>query len=116
MNPNTRACIAFVAGKVIGSSGGSHVYDYAQSRHLNVGGNVSQQNVNLYDYERSCHFTGKLPQLYDHGTGFHVTLEIVGRVFKGYAYDSGTHFSGQVNGSSISIYDFGAGQHFNYSL
>ncbi|NCN71748.1 MAG: hypothetical protein GW907_11535 [Betaproteobacteria bacterium] len=40
---------------------GSHVYDYAQSRQLNVGGNVSEQNVNLYDYERSRHFTGKLP-------------------------------------------------------
>lgn len=116
MNPNTRACVAYVAGKTSTGSGSSHVYDYSQSRHVSVSGSVTGRCVSVYDYDRGCHFSGTLPQLYDYGTGAHVSIEMNGNQFTGYDYGAGHHFSGSVSGSSISIYDYGESQYFNYSL
>lgn len=116
MIPNTRACIAYVAGKAISGAGGSNVYDHSQSRHVSIGGSVNSGSVNVYDYDRGCHFSGALPQLYDYGISAHVSLEIYGTQFKGYDYGSGHHYTGTVNGSSVSIYDYGESQHFNYNL
>jgi hypothetical protein len=116
MNPATRACVAYVAGRAISASGGSHIYDYSQSRRISIGGSVNGPIVNVYDYDRGCHFSGTLPQLYDYGMSAHVSIEINGTQFKGYDYGAGHHFSGTVNGSSISIYDYGESRHFKYSL
>lgn len=116
MNPGTRACVAYVAGRVISGSGGSHVYDYSQSKHISIGGSINGNSVGVYDYDRGCHFSGTLPQLYDYGTSAHVSIQVNGTQLTGYDYGSGHHFSGTVNGSSISIYDHGESQHFSYSL
>lgn len=76
MNPNTRARIAYVAGKAISGAGGSHVYDNSQSRHVSIGGSVNSGSVNVYDYDRSCYFSETLPQLYNYEISAHVSLEI----------------------------------------
>lgn len=116
MNPNTRACIAYVAGKAISGSGGSHIYDYQQSKHLTVGGSVSGSSVGVFDYGRKCHSSGTLPQLFDYGNNAHISIDIKGSGFQGYDYGSGNHFMGSVNGSAITVFDYGESQHFNYSL
>ena len=63
MEVSTRACVAYVAGRAIGGGSGSHVYDHSQSRHYTVGEEVKGMNVNVYDYERRCNFSGTLPPL-----------------------------------------------------
>lgn len=116
MNKNTRACVAYVVGKAISGSGGTHIYDYSQSRHVTIGGSVSDGSVSVYDYERSCHFSGSLAQPYDYGTGAHVSIQINDTSFSGYDFGAGHHFSGSVSGSSVALYDYGESKHFNYSL
>lgn len=116
MHPNTRACVAFVAAKLISGGGSSSVYDYSQSKHVSIGGSVTRSGVSIYDYERRCHFGGSPSSLYDYGRRAHISLNINGRQFTGYDYGDGHHFSGTVNGNSVSIYDYGKSSHFSYSV
>jgi hypothetical protein len=104
------------AGRVISGSAGSSVYDYSRLRHLNISGSIDENAVGVYDHERSCPFSGTLPNLYDYGTKAHLTLTIKGNSFDGYDYGGKHHFSGSVSGSSVSIYDYGEERHFSYSL
>ena len=116
MNAGTRACIAYVAGRVISGSGGSTVYDYSQSRHVSMSGSIDGNTIGVYDHNRGCHFSGTLPSLYDYGTRAHVSLEIDGSQFNGYDYAGRHHFSGSVSGSSVQVYDYGESKHFSYAL
>lgn len=116
MNCGTRVCIAFIVGRIISAKMASHVYDYSESRHISIGGSVIDNDVNIYDYDRGCYFSGKMPSLYDYGTGAHVQLKINGNQFSGYDYNDGHHFSGSVSGNSITIYDHGESKHFSYSI
>jgi hypothetical protein len=115
MNPGTRACVATAALMAINGKNVSSVYDYSASEHRNVGGQITGKNVSIYDYQRSCHFSGSLPSLYDYGTGNHVQLTVSGKSFNGYDYDTGNHFSGHVTGNSVSIYDYEDSQNYSYS-
>jgi hypothetical protein len=116
MSPGTRACIAYVAGRVVSGAAQSYVYDHAVAKRLNVGGTINGPRVGLYDYERGCNFHGQLPHLHDDGTGARVVLEISGNRFSGHDHASGHSFSGKVDGASISFTDHVAGQSFSYSL
>ncbi|TLN26978.1 hypothetical protein FDZ71_00330 [bacterium] len=116
MDSASRACVACAAARVSTGRVISHIYDYSQGRHVSIGGTVSGKTVSLYDYERSCHFSGTLPSLYDYGRSCHVQLNVNGSSFTGYDYGSGSHFSGSVSGNSVSLYDYGKGQYFNYSV
>jgi len=116
MHPNTRALVAAVASRLVGSGGSvGAVYDYSQSRHIQVSGSVGAGSVWLYNHDRGCHFSGSGSSLYDYGRGCHVSLQVHGNSFSGYDYGDGHHFSGTVNGNSVSIYDYGESSHFNYS-
>jgi len=116
MHPNTRALVAAVASRLVGGGGSvGAVYDYSQSRHMQVSGSVGAGSVSLYDHDRGCHFSGSGSSLYDYGRGCHVSLQVHGNSFSGYDYGDGHHFSGTVNGNSVSIYDYGESSHFNYS-
>ncbi|WP_063897285.1 hypothetical protein [Caballeronia zhejiangensis] len=116
MDKGTRACVAFVVGSVIGSPGRTSVYDYSRSTYIQFGGTVDGENVNVYDHERGCHFSGTLPQVYDYGTGAHVSIEINGSNFSGYDFGAGHHFNGTVNGANVQLYDFDASEYFNFQL
>jgi hypothetical protein len=116
MSPGTRACIAYVAGRIITGTARSYVYDHAESKHVNVGGTINGNRIGLYDYERGCNFHGALPHLRDDGTGAGVSLQIDGNRFSGHDHGSGHAFSGSVDGPSISVYDHVVARHFAYSL
>lgn len=107
MHPNTRACVAYVATKLISRVSSSPVYDYSESRYISISGDVSEAQVSIYDYERGCHFSGTPSSLFDYGRGAHVSLSINGSQFSGYDYGDKHHFSGSVNGSSVTIHDYG---------
>lgn len=120
MNPNTRACIAAVAGRLISGSASTSVYDYAQSRHIIINGNISEAEIRLYDCDRQCYFSGSgsggTYTLYDHGAQAHVSLQIAEDQFRGYDYATKRHFSGTVNGNSVLLYDYGEAKQFNYRV
>ena len=117
MNPNTRALVAAAAARIV--SGGGQVgavYDYSQSRHIQLSGSINDDQVSLYDYDRGCHFSGSGGSLYDYGRSSHVSLQVSGNNFSGYDYGDGHHFTGSVSGKSVSIYDYGESSHFSYSV
>lgn len=116
MNNNTRACIALIAVGLISGKKSSSVYDYSQSKHISISGNVDGNNVNIYDHDRSCHVTGTPGNLYDHGNSAHIQLKINGNQISGYDYDSSSHFSGSVNGNSVTVYDHETSSHHNYTV
>jgi len=114
VNSNSRACIAYIAARLCEATGSS-VYDYSQSKHINISGNVDSKNVNVYNYDRSCHVSGAPSNLYDYGNSAHIQLNMNGSQFSGYDYHTRSHFSGNVNNTSVSIYDHGTSSHYNYS-
>ena len=109
MNRHTRTCIAFVAGSVISGIKASSIYDYDRSRHLNFSGTLSESNVQIFDYERSCHFGGRLPSLFDYGRNIDILLHIDKTSFSGCDYGDDEHFSGHASNGSISLYDLHGG-------
>jgi len=116
MNPNLRACIAHVAARLSGVGVNSAVYDYSQSKHIHVSGNVSATAVNVYDHDRGAHLTGSPANLYDHGLGGHISLNLNGAQFSGYDHRSGYHYQGTINGSSVTVYDYESGQHHQFNV
>lgn len=115
MSPGSRACIAYIAAGLCGSSS-SFVYDYAQSKYINISGTVNFNNINIYDYDRGCHVAGSASSLYDYCSSSHIQLTMNGTQFNGYDYHSGSHFSGSVNGKTVSIYDYETSAYYNYSV
>lgn len=115
MNPNTRACIAYIVAGLSGTKG-SYVYDRKQSKHMSISGSVGPNNENVYDYGRSCHISGPPNNLYDYGNSAHIQLSVNGSQFNGYDYASRKHFSGNTNGNSVSIYDYETLSHYSYSV
>lgn len=116
MHPNSRACVAYVAAALISERQASSVYDYSRSRQISISGSVDELQVAIYDYDRGCHFSGSLPNLYDYGRSSHISLNINGNQFTGYDYGDSHHFSGIVNANSVSIYDYRESSHFSYSV
>jgi hypothetical protein len=115
MDIGTRACIAAAAFGIVSQRSPSSVYDYARSRYVTISGSVGNESVALYDYERSCHFSGSFTSLYDYGRSCHISININGSHFSGYDYGVGCHFNGTVSGNSVSVYDYEDGAYYNYS-
>ena len=120
MKPNIRACVAYVAIRLISGCAASSVYDHARSRSIRIDGAVGPTNVDVYDYDRGAHFGGGgfngAFELYDHGAAHHVELRIEGKTFEGYDYGEACPFSGDVNDTTASLYDFAKVSHFDYSV
>lgn len=116
MNPNTRACIAYIAARLISGSGGATVYDHSRSKYLNVSGSVSKSQINLYDHERKSHLRGTVANFYDGDEGAHLSINIDGKRFSGRDHDNNCRYSGTVNGKAVTFYDYEESKHFNYSV
>ncbi|MDR6886853.1 MULTISPECIES: hypothetical protein [Variovorax] len=116
MHPNARALVAGVAVRIVAGGGSvGAVYDYSQSKYIQISGSVNAGSVSVYDHDRGCHFSGAGGSLYDYGRGAYVSLQFNGNSFSGYDYGEGHHFSGTINGGSASLYDYGEGGYFNFS-
>lgn len=116
MNQNTRACIAYIAAKLISGAGGATVYDHSQSKYINISGTVSGSRINIYDHERKSHVRGTIASFYDGGIGAHMLINIDGKRFNGRIHDSNCRYSGTVNGKSVTFYDYEESRHFNYTV
>lgn len=120
MRSDVRACVAYVALRLISGRSASAVYDYSGSGYITIDGQITAANVNVYDYSRGAHFGGGGSsgrfRLYDYGHSHHVDLQIKGNSYQGYDYGSSCYFSGSASGTSTSLYDYGSNGYFDYSL
>jgi len=116
MTPGTRACVAYLAGRVVLNTASMGVHDRDRSRDHRVGGTIHGDRVALYDYERRCNLSGALPRLHDDGTDAALVLNIDGHLFEGRDCSSGLLFSGWVNDWNIHILDDAESRVFVYVL
>jgi hypothetical protein len=103
-------------GVIVSVNNPSSIYDYFQSKHVNIRGNVNSNNISIYDHDRGCHVSGNISGLYDYGNKAHINLQLNCSQFQVYDYDSKKHYLWNVNGRSISIYDYEYSKHYNYSF
>ncbi len=113
MNSNTRGCVAYIAAGMCGLP--RVTYDHAQSKVLSVSGTVTAGNIDVYDFDRSCHVSGSLENLYDYGNKAHIQFAFDGEKFSGYDYASKFHFIGTVEAGFVSLYDYETSVYYRYS-
>jgi hypothetical protein len=122
MNPLTRACIAYIAGRLVSEEGSSSIYDHSQKVRISFDGIVTPANVDVCDETKKCCFSGSGHDsrfyLCDRSGLYHVDLKIVDNTFEGYDYSASCDFIGKVNGTSISIRecDLYTVEVYNYEL
>jgi len=109
MPHHVRAWIAFVVGRAVESAAIAGVYDHTARHHRTITGSLNRGTVNVFDHERSAHFTGTGSDtqfsLYDHERRAHISLTISGTTFNGFDNGGARTFSGRVNGHVVSILD-----------
>ncbi len=116
MDSNTRACIAYIVGRLINGGSPTAVYDYAESRSISISGEVSGANVDIYDHDQLRMISGTIPTLYDHGRQAPISLSIEGTKFHGTVYADDHGYVGSVSGRIVAIYDLGASANFQYEV
>jgi hypothetical protein len=122
MKHETRACIAYIAGRLIKKSRPRVIFDQAQGRHRIIRGKVRRTGVYVYDFARNCYVTGDgkkgLFTLYDQGEKCHVSLKIEFEEKKFSGYDNGTksHFSGKVEDTTVKFFDYADNRYFSFRL
>jgi hypothetical protein len=115
MNTNTRSCVAYIAAGLSGLSKVTSLYDHAETRPMNVSGTVTAEKIDVYDFDRSCHVSGSLENLYDYGNSAHIQIAVNGDKFSGYDYANEFHFTGTVEGGLVSLFDYETKMYYRYS-
>lgn len=120
MNSNQRACVAGIANAIVNKKKINSIYSYELSTYISISGTINENNINVFDYSRSCHVSGRGSgqgkyNLFDYGFSKHITLNINNEKFDGFDYMSNKHFSGTVRGNSVSMYDYETGKYYDYS-
>jgi hypothetical protein len=120
MRDDTRRGVAYVVGRLAGNASGA-VYDHGVGCASNFAGDVDQDVVRVYDYERRAHLSGGRAgggfSLFDHAAGARIHLSVLGGGrFVGYDYDTKSYFEVRAQARDVEVYDRTTGQRFNYSL
>jgi hypothetical protein len=120
VEPNLRAVVAFVAGRLISGRVTATVYDYSRDIKIWVPGIVDKERVHVYDCRGRGYFGGRLDaerfKLYHYGGRYHVTLEIHGGSFSGYDHLKQCHFGGRLDGSLMHFADYALHSYFLYAI
>ena len=109
MKSNVRSVIAYAAWRCISGKQSTGVFDSSQSKHIPMSGSVTPDHLDIYDQDKSCHFSGDALNskfsLYNAADRHHVTLNIKGDRFSGHDYGSSSNFSGKAQGNFLNLYD-----------
>lgn len=83
MNKDTRAAAAYIVLRLATNSREGSIYDYGERKHINIDGDVSPTNINVYDYNARCYVSGDgingKYNLYHYGNKKHLKLNIKNR-------------------------------------
>jgi hypothetical protein len=113
---HSRSVIAAVAYAVISGKSVSSIYSHSEGSWRTVEARCSNGNISAYDFSRSSHFDGNLPNLYDYADSSHVEMNINGTKANGYHYGSSSFYEVSVNGNSVEFYDYESGGWASYSV
>ncbi|MCL5024784.1 MAG: hypothetical protein M1497_15735 [Nitrospirae bacterium] len=119
MEPDTRTCIASIAGKLISNRGHFCLYDYSRSLHVQMTCLPHPEQIRRQGYARKVFAPGSgrgSRYRYTCSCGRLFDIAIHGNTFIGYASGSSSHFIGNVRGDSIYLYDDEESAHFNYRI
>ena len=106
MDSETRAAVAYVAGRLVSEDNSAYIFDYARNLYLSLAGTVTPGLVQVYDRGRLCQISGTSNFFYDFGAKTRVLLHMTDSVFDGYDYNSGFVFQGRVIGPHVKLFDF----------
>jgi hypothetical protein len=119
VSPALRACVAYVAGRLISGRETLSVYDGAQGRTIYLTGTVGPAGVRVFDFDRHCFFEGSGAQgrfqLFHHGERHYVSLNLEGTRFSGFDHGSTFFFRGAAQPAGIALWDQETNSFFNYS-
>jgi hypothetical protein len=118
IKPHVRAVIAATAISHATRRSVDSVYQYgSDSGYKNISIQIAGTTVTGYDYTKSAHFTGTMPDLYHYGESCHVEFKPEGGGrYTGYVYGAGgAHFEVTVSGTSASFYDYGGSGYTEFS-
>jgi hypothetical protein len=120
MNVGLRADIAYIVARMVSNQDKSAIYDFSRSKHIMISGEVSLNNINIYDHDRMCHITGSKSgdtfSLYDFGLSSHINLSVKNSSFDGYDFNTSSHFNGSFTGNVINLYDFETSNFYQFNL
>lgn len=115
MTPETRRAVAFIAGQLV-SGKKRNIYDYDSGAYGRLSGEVSPQQIRVYDHDTRAHVTGDGQRVYHYGNRAFILLDVTGKIFKGYDYASSSHFMGNVRQNNVTLYDYQASKYFQFLL
>jgi hypothetical protein len=120
VSPGLRACVAYVAGRLITRRETLSVYDAPQGRTIYLTGAVGPAAVRVFDFDQHCFFEGIGAQgrfrLFHHGERHYVSLVVEGSRFSGFDHGSTCYFRGNLQPTGITLWDQQANGFFNYSV
>ncbi len=120
MDSKLRACVAYVAGRLISGREFSVIYDDSRSTDVKIEGSIKTDYINLFDHDRQCYVAGQgngnFYDLHDYGGQCFFELSIEGDTFHGYDYQTPCSFKGEVKGDAVSLYDDQACLSFSFRI
>ena len=120
MHPDTRTCIAYIAGRIISGRRQFVLYDYARSVHIDMSCLPHPRCLRLFDSGRGISLFSRPDKggryRYACGSGSLFDISVHGTTFIGYTGTGSSHFVGNVRGEAIYLYDHGESAHFNYRI
>lgn len=120
MKQYQRAALALAVLRLESVSSKNSIYDYSQGCHLNISGDVNNNEIRLFDYNRGAHFGGSFSgneyNIYDYGHGEHISLGLKSPgKYSGFHYGSSSHYEITIRGNSASFFDYGTGKFYTFS-
>lgn len=119
MQPNTRTCIAYIAGSLITGKREFSLFDYSRSLHVDMSSLPYARCLGRSRYGRRFYLSalsGGARYRYTCGCGYYFDIAIHGNTFIGYVRNGSSHFVGNVRGDFIYLYDDRESAHFNYRI
>lgn len=119
MRSEYRACICYLAGKLIFDQDAVTMYDCLEGIHLDAAELLDKNNILLLEVrpplKKPVPFdeTGTRYALYGSHSG-DIYLNISGNTFKGYSSADSSLFMGKASGNLVVVYDYKAKSFFKY--
>ncbi len=119
MKSEYRACVSYLAGKLMFDQDAVTMYECLEGRHLDAAELLEKNNISLLEaspsLKRPVPFNelGERRVLYNSLSG-EVYLNISGTTFKGYAASDCSLFMGKASGNLVVIYDYKEKSFFKY--
>ncbi|MDA8169835.1 MAG: hypothetical protein M0Z59_09115 [Nitrospiraceae bacterium] len=118
MKPLARACVAYIAGRLICGTGVCSVFDCSQETELSQT-NLDEGGVKISGLPSGRFLPASSSLNYKirlNERGQNIDLSVKGDFFKGFDHESSCFFAGKVSGKKVYLYDYGELAHFQFRI